>query len=89
MVVPLRRGGLFAFGEAGDGTRLGAQSELRLLGRDGRRRRRRQMLFGERLTFDEELEFGGVENFAIEKGLGDALEGVLVSFEDVAGAAIA
>src|SRR6185437_1663248 len=76
--------GLFAFGHAGNGARLRAQRH-RLLGRHGRRRWwRRWRLLGKRLAVDQQTHLVGIEDFAFEQSVGNALESVAMGFENVA-----
>src|SRR5215469_2074697 len=69
----------------GSGPQLGANHLG--VGRRSERRsrwRRSARFFGQRSAFDKHAHFVGVEHFAVEKGLRDALEGFLVGVENVA-----
>src|ERR1700683_2574265 len=77
------RRGLFALGESGQRTRLGPQRHRRFPCGHSRRGRRRQLI-RQRLPFHEQLQFTGIEHFALEQPFGDAFEGVAVRFKDLA-----
>src|SRR5712692_693106 len=79
-----------ALGEAGGGAQLGPRRGLgfRARKRLWRRRRRGPDLLRQRLALEQQLEFGGVEHFAFEQRLGDALERFAVVLQDAARAVV-
>src|SRR5215467_25186 len=79
----LRFGGVFASSEAGGGPQFGPHGFWIHAWRRRRLRRRRARFFWKRLAFHEQFYFGGVNHFAFEQSLRDALEDIFVARENV------
>src|SRR5690348_494791 len=81
----LGRSGLFAFCQTRQRPRLRPKRKAWLFARYRRRRRWWwRWFFRQRLAFDEQLQFGRVEHFALKQGVRHAFERVAVRFQDVA-----
>ena len=78
--------GTLALAETGRGTKLRPRRRFGLHSRQRLRRRLRRCgrtFSGKRLAVHEQLQFGGVENFAFEQSQRDALQNLAVGFEQM------
>src|SRR6202042_2826987 len=71
-----------AFGKAGFGSLFRLEDLLHVSAGAGIGSGQRRTAYGKLLAFDDQLDLGGVEGFALQQGLGHAVHDVVVGVED-------